>query len=185
MLSGSPAVRQVFHWWQGISGQWYVHTVYPFEGLPDIGSCNYILVRRRFDYRAEALYIGQKGDTDRFSRHEKFEPARRLGASEVHIHLLADSRQQRFEVETDLRNGHPTPLNEQPSAATSLGFGSLGFALAGLDAIERTIPATAGPASGRIGAPSLNALAELRIGKGLEDFLGTSFDPLYWLLNKR
>src|SRR5260221_3981831 len=123
-------------WWRGASRDWYIHTVYPFDRIPDFGPCNYILVRRKFDGAAEPVYIGQKGNTDRFSQHEKFGPAHRLGASEIHIHLLAQSRQQRFDIETDLRNGHATPLNEQPSAAASLGIGGPASGLTRLDGIR-------------------------------------------------
>jgi hypothetical protein len=33
------------------------------------------------------------------------------------VHLLAVSKGERLRIETDLRNGHRTPLNEQPSLA--------------------------------------------------------------------
>jgi hypothetical protein len=114
-------------WWQGASGAWYIHSVYQIQVVPDFGACNYIFAGPRFDRRRQPFYIGESGDFgERIDRHEKFLPALWLGATEVHVHLLATSRQQRLDIETDLRRGHPTPLNEQriagfrPSSLASL-----------------------------------------------------------------
>ena len=122
----APAQRQNW-WWQGASGAWYIHTVYSIGALPDFKACNYIFAGPRFDGKRQPYYIGESGDfAERIDRHEKFLPALRLGATEVHVHLLAASRQQRLNIETDLRRGHRTPLNEQsvagfpPSSLASL-----------------------------------------------------------------
>jgi hypothetical protein len=116
---------EVFHWWQGRSGSWFIHTAYPIYSVPDCDFCNYIFVRRRSDGVCEPLYIGQSGEGRvRLRAHEKFLPAIFIGANEIHMHFLARSKQLRVHVETDLRNGHWTSLNEQPSAASpSLGGG--------------------------------------------------------------
>jgi hypothetical protein len=111
------------HWWQGASGRWYVHTIYAIDAIPDfIRACNYIFAcpghLTHFDGTGNRvpLYIGESGEFDqRLDRHEKLGPARRLGATEIHIHLLAQSRQERVNIETDLRHAHPTPLNGQPT----------------------------------------------------------------------
>ncbi len=108
-------------WWQGAAGAWYIHTVYPIRAVPDFKACNYIFAGPRFDGKRQPYYIGESGDfAERIDRHEKFLPALRLGATEVHVHLLAASRQQRLNIETDLRRGHPTPLNEQSVAGFPL-----------------------------------------------------------------
>lgn len=74
----------------------------------------------------QPYYIGETGDLgERIDRHEKFLPALRLGATEVHVHLFALSRQQRLDIETDLRRAHPTLLNEQGIAGLSSPLGSL------------------------------------------------------------
>ncbi len=103
------------YWWQGASGHGYVHTVYPIHAIPDfIKACNYIFARPRFDGTREPLYIGESGAFDqRLNSHEKLGAALRLGATEAHIHFLAESQQERLNIETDLRHGHPTPLNQQ------------------------------------------------------------------------
>jgi len=108
------------HGWQGASGCWYYFSIYPIAAIPSwIRECNYIFARPRYDIAQarEPFYIGEKGDTGRLERHEKLGPALRLGATELHIHLSAKSRWERLEIETDLRNAHPTPLNYQPSTA--------------------------------------------------------------------
>ena len=94
-----------------------------FTPLPEfIRACNYIFARpgnlTHFDGTGERvpLYIGESGEFDeRLDRHEKLGQALRLGATEIHIHLLAQSRQERVNVETDLRHAHTTPLNGQPT----------------------------------------------------------------------
>ena len=120
-----PAVsnNKPTHWWQGASGRWYIHTIYPIHSIPEfIRACNYIFARpgnlTHFDGTGERvpLYIGESGEFDeRLDRHEKLGQALRLGATEIHIHLLAQSRQERVNVETDLRHAHATPLNGQPT----------------------------------------------------------------------
>jgi hypothetical protein len=101
-------------WWQGASNAWFIHSIFDFAETTSIQSCNYIMVRREFDGRRTALYIGQSGDfSTRLPNHEKFAAAQRLGADELHLHFLANSPSERFRIETDLRNGHNPSLNEQ------------------------------------------------------------------------
>lgn len=116
-----PSSQYQFHWWQGLSGLWYVHTVLPLHQWRAFDSMNYILTRSRYDGLFDPLYIGETGDgQDRVAGHEKLEPALQLGATHVHVHLLAETRYQRLAIETDLRHRHPTPLNKQ-------GIGALGL----------------------------------------------------------
>jgi hypothetical protein len=139
-LSPQPApARQDFWWWQGASGAWYCHSIIPFSADPPFGTAaNYVFVRREFDGRRTGLYIGQADKLrDRMSRHEKLAPARSLGANELHVHLLGTTESERFRIETDLRNGHTTPLNYQGTPmvnallgiATPRPFGSVAFGL--------------------------------------------------------
>lgn len=116
----SPPPQPPLHRWQGASGQWHYFSVYALSSVPDwIGCCNYIFARPRYDLAQsrEPFYIGEKGDTDRFSNHEKLWPARALGATELHVCFAAKSRWERLDIETDLRNAHWTPLNLQPTRA--------------------------------------------------------------------
>jgi hypothetical protein len=120
------AMEQPTCWWQGASGQWYIHTVFPFSEKTFVQGANYVMVRREWDGKRSGLYIGQSDNLSaRLPKHEKIAAARMLGANEIHMHLLASSSSERFRIETDLRNGHRTPLNEQsaPSFAGLLGAG--------------------------------------------------------------
>ena len=122
----------------------------PFSALPASawgtlsGSAVYMFCRRERDRSITILYIGECENllTRVGPRHEKWEAAARLGMNELHVHLLAQTRRARLDVETRLRWTYVTPLNEQQSDARQ-GLGLLG-ALA---------PAPFG------GAPPLNALA--------------------------
>jgi hypothetical protein len=143
------------HWWQGRSGRWYIHTIFPINALPELWACNYILARPKWDGTREPFYIGQTKDGETrlgVTRHEKFAPALRLGASELHAHFLANSRQERLDIETDLRHGHYTPLNEQSTPALVAGFGglaALGNPFAGIGVLNH-LPAS--PPSGDLNA---------------------------------
>ncbi len=63
--------------------------------------------------------------------------------SEVHVHFSAGSRAERLDIETDLRRGHRTPLNYQPTPAPSFladslgSFGTLGIANPAVDGVLR------------------------------------------------
>lgn len=117
-----------FHYWRGKSGRAYVHTV--FTTLPHwAGAANYVMVRRNGDMTRSPLYIGQTSDFgERWGQHGRsglIERAAALGANEVHLHLLANAEAERFSVETDIRHGNATPLNEQsvPTSPARSGFG--------------------------------------------------------------
>ncbi|KAB1086467.1 hypothetical protein F4V91_08515 [Neorhizobium galegae] len=117
------------HEWQGRSGRFWITTVYPlFADFEPISSV-YVMVKRNPNGTCSPIYIGQ---TDNLRRRmiehtqEKLIAAYRLGANELHAHFLAQTDSERFAVETDLRNGHSTPINDQPSAAGGLfGLGAL------------------------------------------------------------
>jgi hypothetical protein len=107
-----------FHWWQGRSGLWHVHSII---GIADAfgwsGAANYILVRRNRFGLCAPLYVGQTSEIGRRMREHLasglIDDALDLGLNEVHVHLLARSERVRFGVETDLRNGQLSPLNRQ------------------------------------------------------------------------
>ena len=81
-----------------------------------VTGANYVMVQRLADGKRKAIYVGQSENLrDRLPRHEKLFAARLLGATELHIHMLAKTDAERFRIETDIRNGHPAPLNEQPT----------------------------------------------------------------------
>jgi hypothetical protein len=112
--SDEPAVvcaeagfAEVFHYWRGASGRRYLHSVWSLIGCPALPQANYILVRRHEDGSREALAFGQTRD-DAITlnlAHLRHEGAKR-GANEVHIHLLAETAEERGTVEADLIAAH-------------------------------------------------------------------------------
>ncbi|MBO0132426.1 GIY-YIG nuclease family protein [Agrobacterium burrii] len=121
--------EQHTHSWQGRSGRWYITTVYPSLRAQIRSPSVYVMVRRDTNGVAHPLYIGQTSDTGRRMEEHLFDKvlqAMQLGGSELHVHLLARGEAERISIETDLRNGHFTPLNRQGSAVTLGGLLSLG-----------------------------------------------------------
>ena len=110
------------HNWRGVSGSWYPHSVYPIASIPSyLSSVNYIFARQRPDRLFDPLYIGESGEGDqRINNHEKLLPAVLLGATHVHVHLLATTKFERLQIETDLRRNFWTPLNRQPNGSAAL-----------------------------------------------------------------
>lgn len=165
MLGLCSPSQPAAHWWQGASGRWYYFSIHPITAIPSwIRECNYIFARPRLDASRtrEPFYIGEKGDTDRFENHEKLPPALRRGATELHIYLLAKSHRERLDIETDIRHGHWTPLNEQPTRAmepvntlaTLGGFGIGGGILGALGRLPPTPAPAPAPSFGGLGALS-------------------------------
>ena len=103
---------------------------FPFSVLPAWqwdalgGPAVYMFCRREHDGSITILYIGEcENLAERIGpRHEKWAAAARLGMTEVHVHLLAQTRHERLAVETRLRRQYPTPLNEQSPAMQGLGL---------------------------------------------------------------
>jgi hypothetical protein len=167
------------HRWQGQSGKWYVFSIYPIDGAPGfIRDCNYIFARPLFGGTREPLYIGESGDfAEELKRHPKLKDARARGATEIHIHFLAQGLSDRLDIETDLRRGHWTPLNYQPTPAMpfSQAIGSLGIGSSGLAAALSALPPP--PPS-----PSRNALLDFMRPTGFGGFpYATDLD---WLLRR-
>lgn len=171
-----PPPEPPTHRWQGDSREWYYFTIYPIEAVPNfIRACNYIFARPKFDGTREPFYIGESGHfCAELANHPKIEPARRLGATEVHIHFSARSRSQRLDIETDLRRGHWTPLNYQQTPALPFSQGIGGLAALGIGSGLAGFPAGPSPPP-----PPRNALLDL--------LRPTGFDypmDLDWLLRR-
>jgi hypothetical protein len=107
LVCSEAAFAQAFHYWRGASGRRYLHSVYTLIGCPALPRANYILVRRYEDGSRVALSFGQtKGDAVTLNlAHLRHEGAK-IGANEVHIHLLAESADERLLVEADLAAAH-------------------------------------------------------------------------------
>ncbi len=105
-LDGASGYEERFHFWCGGSGQRYVHTVYDLLDCPEVPAANFLLVHRDASGRRSVLAIGHlKHEVASLNLAEIRHRAARLGANEVHVHLLAPSAQERRIVELDLRAG--------------------------------------------------------------------------------
>jgi hypothetical protein len=95
-----------FHFWTGASGKRYVHSVYDLLECPPVPAANFVLVRRGANGRPEALSVGRVDSrAPSLNLAEIRHRAAELGATEVHIHLLADNAKLGKLIEFDLRTG--------------------------------------------------------------------------------
>lgn len=119
VLSDAPERNDRFHFWSGASGQRYVHTVYNLLDCPEIPAANFLLVHRDVSGRRTVLAIGHlKHSSASLNLAGLRHRGARLGANEVHVHLLASSTQERRIVELDLRAGRIDCEPDQRIAAT-------------------------------------------------------------------
>lgn len=111
LVCSEAAFDQAFHYWRGASGRRYLHSVYTLIGCPAIPQANYILVRRYDDGTRRALAFGQTREDAMTLNlaHLRHEGAK-IGANEVHIHLLAENAEARAAVEADLLAAHTRRL---------------------------------------------------------------------------
>lgn len=118
-LSGAAERNDRFHFWSGASGRRYVHTVYDLLDCPEIPAANFLLVRRDASGQRSVLAIGHlKHNAASLNLAEIRYRGARLGANEVHVHLLAPSAEQRRVIELDLRAGRIDCDGDTPIAAT-------------------------------------------------------------------
>ncbi len=102
----APPVSERFHFWLGASGQRYVHTVYSLIDCPAIPAANYLLVRRDASGMCHALMVGrvaEEAPSLNLARIRQLGAT--MGATEVHIHLLAGNSRQGKLIEFDLKSG--------------------------------------------------------------------------------
>lgn len=99
-------VSERFHFWVGASGQRYVHTVYSLIDCPAVPAANYLLVRRDASGVCHALSVGrvsEEAPSLNLARIRQLGAS--LGATEVHVHLLAGNARQGKLIEFDLKSG--------------------------------------------------------------------------------
>lgn len=107
LVCAEASFAQAFHYWRGASGRRYLHSVYTLVGCPAFPQANYILVHRHADGTRTPLLFGQTKD-DAISlnlAHLRHQGAK-LGANEVHIHLLTETVEERAQAEADLTAAH-------------------------------------------------------------------------------
>ncbi len=122
-ISVTPRLQAVpnndsFHFWSGASGQRYVHTIYGLRDCPELPNCVYVLVRSDDNGRRTALRIGCADQTaTSLNLALVRQRAAQLGANEIHVHMLAETHEQRMISEFDLQAGQFGALSAEPAAA--------------------------------------------------------------------
>lgn len=103
-FDGATELTDRFHFWSGASSRRYVHTVYNLVDCPEIPAANFLLVHRDDKGHRSVLAIGHlTHDAGSLNLAELRHRGARLGANEVHVHLLGSNDQQRRLIELDLR----------------------------------------------------------------------------------
>jgi hypothetical protein len=107
LVCAEAAFAEAFHYWRGASGRRYLHSVYTLIGCPALPQANSILVRRHEDGTRVAVAFGQtKHDAISLNSAHLRHQCAKHGANEVHIHLLAETAEERSMVEADLSAAH-------------------------------------------------------------------------------
>ena len=92
--------------WVGASGKKYVHSVYSLLECPEISAANYVLVRRDGRGAIAACSIGRVDhDAPSLNLAEIRHKGAVFGATEVHIHLLADTAKRSKLIAFDIESG--------------------------------------------------------------------------------
>jgi hypothetical protein len=113
--SASPAD---FCFWQGASGERYVHHVYSLVNCPQFSAANYVLFGRDENGRRKVLRVGRTvHETGSLNLAEIRHRGAKLGATEVHVHTLAGSDAERRQVEMDLHAGLYFDPDSRPMTA--------------------------------------------------------------------
>ena len=95
-----------FCYWKGASEAGYIHTVYSLLDLPEVPAVNYVLVHRDEQGRRQPLRIAQTdNEAGSLNLADIRHRAARLGANEVHVHMISETSRERALVECDLRAG--------------------------------------------------------------------------------
>lgn len=93
-----------FQFWTGASGTRYVHSIYNLFECPPVDAANYILVKRHRDGQRTVLSIGRVTHASAsINLADIRQRSAELGANEIHVHLLADSKSASQQIEADLR----------------------------------------------------------------------------------
>lgn len=102
-ITRDRAIGRDFHYWVGASGARYLHTVFAVADCPVLDEAVYIAVRRSADGRRQALAVGRFGP---FGGGCEIAAARRMGAGEIHVHLMAATPAARRTAMRDLAARH-------------------------------------------------------------------------------
>ncbi len=108
-------MKQRFWYWQGQSGQKYIHSVYEIDACPPLPGAVYVAVKRVGLMRV-AVAVGRFAPFwDKTLGEDDLRRLEMLGVDEVHVHLLARNPEMVDSVKQDLASA----LGE---VRTSYGF---------------------------------------------------------------
>ena len=125
-----------FHYWLGRSGTRYLHTVFAIDDCPEFEHALFIAVKRDASGYRQAVATGTMGTAPQLVlRGRAIADARRRGANEIHLHLMATTRDDRRAVLDDITRRHvpssirrhvPAPCSSRRAAmASGIGGGSV------------------------------------------------------------
>ena len=114
--SGAIA-KDHFMFWRGACGQRYLATVYPIDALPDYSGVVVILARRCETGQREAVSIVQVEAPFQADALSLVPEAVKLGATEAHVHFLAQTAKERRAIVMDLQGHAPARLKAPVKAA--------------------------------------------------------------------
>jgi len=110
----SSDIDERFCYWKGASGAGYIHTAYSLLDVPELPKVNYVLVFRDEQGRRHPLRIGRTQDkAPSLNLADIRQRAARLGANEVHVHMISETSRDRALVECDLRAGQFRSLSSE------------------------------------------------------------------------
>jgi len=113
-----PAPAASFQFWRGASGRRYVHSIFDLIACPRLPACTYVLVRRDEAGTRQVLRIGTvSAEAWSLNLAEIRHRAARLGANEVHTHLLANDAALRSRIAADLQAGQFAEVAAEPAEA--------------------------------------------------------------------
>jgi hypothetical protein len=111
LIQGSPIaldtpqeadMKDRFFYWQGASGQKYIHSVYEIDVCPPLPGAVYVAVKRSGSMRI-AVSVGRfQPFWDRTLGQDEMSRLESLGVDEVHVHLLAKGPEIAEAVKRDL-----------------------------------------------------------------------------------
>ncbi len=96
-----------FHYWLGHSGKRYLHTVFTVDECPGIENALFVAVKRDSRGHRQAIATGNFGTAPDLVMHgTELAEARRRGANELHLHLMACGPAERHEALRDITSRH-------------------------------------------------------------------------------
>jgi hypothetical protein len=95
-------MKERFFYWQGASGQKYIHSVYELDSCPPLPGAIYVAVKRQGPLRI-AVSVGRFAPFwDKTLGGDEFAKLEILGVDEVHVHLLAHNPDCAETIRSDL-----------------------------------------------------------------------------------